>query len=200
MPRERDIEAFDKRAPGYDRGWLGQLHHDIAERTARIAAAGAPHARHVLDVGCGTGYLLGQLAVRLPGAAQLQGVDPAPAMVECARSRVADGARVHFQAGMAEDLPFRDGVFDLVVSTTSFDHWVDQRAGLAECRRVLVRDGCFVLADQFSPWLVPTLYGSRRGRARTAGRAGALLREVGFRSLEWYSLGLSLVRAVSATA
>jgi len=55
MPRERDIEAFDKRAPGYDRGWLGRLHHDICDRTARIAAAAAPNASHVLDVGCGTG-------------------------------------------------------------------------------------------------------------------------------------------------
>jgi len=73
MPRERDIEAFDKRAPGYDRGWLGRLHHDICDRTARIAAAAAPNASHVLDVGCGTGYLLGRLAFRLPGAAQLEG-------------------------------------------------------------------------------------------------------------------------------
>jgi SAM-dependent methyltransferase len=38
---------------------------------------------------------------------------------------------------LAERLPWPAATFDLVVSTTSFDHWTDQRAGLAECARVL---------------------------------------------------------------
>jgi ubiquinone/menaquinone biosynthesis C-methylase UbiE len=42
------------------------------------------------------------------------------------------------------------GSFDLVVSVTSFDHWSDQQAGLAECHRVLVPGGRLVLVDQFS--------------------------------------------------
>jgi len=42
----------------------------------------------------------------------------------------------------AERLPWPAATFDLVVSTTSFDHWADQRAGLAECARVLAPGGC----------------------------------------------------------
>ena len=51
---------------------------------------------------------------------------------------------------MAEQLPYRDGSFDLVVSVTSFDHWSGQLAGLRECHRVLVPGGHLVPADQFS--------------------------------------------------
>jgi hypothetical protein len=36
-PRYRDVAAFDERAAGYDQGWLGRLHHDIADQTAEIA-------------------------------------------------------------------------------------------------------------------------------------------------------------------
>jgi ubiquinone/menaquinone biosynthesis C-methylase UbiE len=51
-----------------------------------------------------------------------------------------------------------------VVSTTSFDHWRDQAAGLAECARVVGNGGTLVLAALFSPWPVPTLVGTRRGK------------------------------------
>ena len=71
-----------------------------------------------------------------------------------------------FQAGTAEHLPGPDGAFDLVVSTTSFDHWADQQAGLRECARVMAPGGCLVLVDQFSPLYLPTLIGSRRAARR----------------------------------
>ena len=76
---------------------------------------------------------------------------------------------------MAESLPYPDESFDLVVSTTSFDHWEDQGAGLAECARVLAPSGHFVLTDLFSMWLAPTMLLGHRDRARTKRRAGALL-------------------------
>jgi ubiquinone/menaquinone biosynthesis C-methylase UbiE len=200
MSKDRDIQAFDARARSYEEGWLGKLHHDIADRVVEIVLDGAPGASAVLDVGCGTGYLLRRLAARLPEATRLEGVDPAPTMVEVARASAGDDERLHFQPGVAEQLPFSDREFDLVISTTSFDHWADQRAGLAECRRVMTRGGRFVLADQFSALLAPTMLVGHRGRARTADATKVLLREVGFRGLKWHRLGLVLVKAVSATA
>ena len=73
--------------------------------------------------------------------------------------------------GTAEQLPWPAATFDLVVSTTSFDHWADQRAGLAQCARVLAPGGCLVLADLFSVLLLPTLLAGRRDKARTRRRA-----------------------------
>ena len=157
MPHYRDVQAFDERAPRYETGWRGKLHQDIVERTAAIALGCAPGARRVLDVGCGTGQLLRILAGGLPCDAVLEGIDPAPAMVEAAKSLASPSPPIRVQVGVAEHLPFSDAVFELVVSTTSFDHWEDQCAGLRECARVLAPGGCFILADQFSGWLAPTL-------------------------------------------
>ena len=135
MPRDRDVAAFAERADGYEEGWRGRLHHEISDRTAELALAQVPAPHRVLDVGSGTGYLLRQLAARAPDAVELVGVDAAAPMVRVAQEVTAD-PRVRFQPGTAERLPGPDGAFDLVVSTTSFDHWADQEAGLRECARV----------------------------------------------------------------
>jgi ubiquinone/menaquinone biosynthesis C-methylase UbiE len=127
MARDRDIAAFDERARGYEDGWLGRLHHEIADRTADLALACMPAPQRILDVGCGTGYLLGRLAGGVPAAAELVGIDAAPAMIEVASAGNSDD-RLRFSVGTAEQLRLPDGIFDLVVSTTSFDHWSDQRA------------------------------------------------------------------------
>ena len=95
-------------------------------------------------------------------------MDPAPAMVAVARDRAAD-ERLRFTEGTAERLPAADGHYDLVVAVTSFDHWADQAAGLAECARVLTPGGHLVLADQFS---LLTVADAVRGTAREGADAG----------------------------
>jgi ubiquinone/menaquinone biosynthesis C-methylase UbiE len=197
VTRDRDVAAFDARAPGYESGWRGRLHHQIADRTADLALTRVPAPQRVLDVGCGTGYLLRQLATRCPQAAELAGIDPAPGMIEAARAAASDD-RLRLRPGTAEDLPWAAGFFDLVVSSTSFDHWADQRAGLAECARVLAPGGWLVLTDQFSAWLVPTLIGSRRDKARTKRRAARLLTAAGFRDIGWHGVQTVLIRAATA--
>jgi ubiquinone/menaquinone biosynthesis C-methylase UbiE len=216
------VQAFSDRAASYEAGRLGQLHRDFADRAIRIALAVAPAPSRVLDVGSGTGYALRQLAAALPDATELTGVDAAPDMVRVAReANGADGAgggsegggisegggsfegggdeRVQFIEGTAEQLPLPDASVDLVISTTSFDHWADQRAGLAECARVLVPGGHLVLSDLFSVWLAPTLLGRRRGKARTRRRATALITGVGLRSPQWTRLAGPIVQTVTAT-
>jgi ubiquinone/menaquinone biosynthesis C-methylase UbiE len=198
MARDRDVAAFGERAQGYDEGWRGQLHHQIADRTADLARTCVPAPRRILDVGCGTGYLLGRLAARAPRAEVLAGIDAAPAMIEVARDAAADH-RLRFVAGTAERLPWPTATFDLVVSTTSFDHWADQRTGLAECSRVLAPGGCLVLADLFSVLLLPTLLAGRRGKTRTRRRAAHLLTAAGLHSPQWHRLFAVIIQAVTAT-
>jgi len=198
MARDRDVAAFGERAQRYDEDWRGRLHHQIADRTADLALTCVPAPRQILDVGCGTGYLLGQLAARAPQASVLAGIDPAPAMIEVARSMATNG-RLRFVVGTAERLPWPDQTFDLVVSTTSFDHWADQQAGLAQCARVLAPGGCLVLVDLFSMLLLPTLLAGRRGKARTKRRATRLLTAAGLHSPHWHGLYTAIIQAVTAT-
>jgi ubiquinone/menaquinone biosynthesis C-methylase UbiE len=181
VPHARDVQAFHDRAETYEDGWNGRMHHDIAVRTANIALTTDDVPRRVLDVGCGTGVFLRLLATRLPEAELLVGIDAAVGMIATARSRAND-PRLTFSEGVAENLPYPDKSFDLVVSTTSFDHWENQSRGLGECARVLASNGRLVLTDLLSPFFVPTLLVARKDRARTRHRAETL------RGMEWHSL------------
>jgi ubiquinone/menaquinone biosynthesis C-methylase UbiE len=174
------------------------MHADIAVRTADLALAASGTPPRVLDVGCGTGVLLRLLADRLPDAEELSGIDPAAGMIALARTNAND-PRVTLWSARAERLPFGDGSFDLVVSTTSFDHWGDQGAGLRECSRVLAPSGHLVLTDLFSRLLAPTLLLGGRDHARTRGRAETLLRAAGFRTMAWHRLYSLIIAAVVAT-
>jgi ubiquinone/menaquinone biosynthesis C-methylase UbiE len=198
VPPYRDVGAYDDRAAQYEQGWLGRLHHTISDRTAALATSTDAAPQRVLDVGCGTGYLLRTLARRYPEADQLSGIDAAPNMIETATS-LTDDARVSLAVGVAERLPFPDASIDLVVSSTSFDHWSDQYAGLRECARVLRPGGHLVLVDQCSRWLVPTLVGSRRGKARTPGRANRLLLRAGFERPRWHRVHAWIINAAVTT-
>ena len=184
---DRDVKAFDDRAATYESGRHGQLHKDISERVIVLALSRVPAPSRVLDVGSGTGYVLRQLAARLPHATEFTGVDAAPSMVEVASDSATD-KRLRFQQGMAERLPVADAAYDLIVSTTSFDHWTDQAAGLRECARALKPGGTLILTDQFSNLLWPTLLAGRRGKARTRARAARLITQAGLRPPEWRRL------------
>jgi ubiquinone/menaquinone biosynthesis C-methylase UbiE len=198
VPPYRDVAAFNDRAAGYDLGSRGRLHHQIANRTANLAVDTVATPHRVLDLGCGTGYLLRTLAGRYHDAEQLVGIDAAPEMVRTASASTHDD-RLTFAVGVAEQIGYPDDTFDLIVSTTSFDHWSDQRAGLSECARVLRPGGRLVLVDQFSWWLMPTMLTSRRGKARTRRRATRLLQSAGFRSPHWHRLYAVIINAVTAT-
>src|SRR5262245_36074405 len=73
-----------------------------------------PQGLRLLDVGCGAG----QIAIPAARAGILAtGLDIAPNWIEQARARAAaEGLNAHFDEGDAEDLPYPDASFDVVVS------------------------------------------------------------------------------------
>ena len=199
MPADRDVAAFDGRAATYEQGMLGRLHREIAKRTVDVILASGSEPVRILDIGCGTGYLLRVLADHCPLAQELAGIDPSPSMIRTAESLSADD-RLWFGSGIgAENLPFGEDAFDVITATTSFDHWSNQRAGLAECARVSTPIGRLIVVDQFSGWLLPTLVAGRRGEARTKASATRLLKSVGFASIRWQGLYTPLIKAVVAS-
>jgi ubiquinone/menaquinone biosynthesis C-methylase UbiE len=96
------------------------------------------HVRTALDVGCGTGFPLIELAERLGGGAHVHGIDPWPAALTRAASKIASRAtpNVMLHEGTASHLPFADATFDLIVSNLGLNNFDDRAAAVRECRRV----------------------------------------------------------------
>lgn len=73
-------------------------------------------------------------------------LEPSPAMLERARGHIErSGTRVQLVRGIAESLPFADGIFDRVLIDSAIDHLADPERSLAEMARVLRPDGRLVV-------------------------------------------------------
>ena len=103
-----------------------------------------------LDVATGTG----NAAFAIAGAVRsVVGLDVSEGMIAQAQSRAEheEVRNVEFRIGSAEEMPFPDGSFDLVVARHAPHHFLRVDRFLAEVRRVLRPGGRFVMADQVSP-------------------------------------------------
>ena len=104
----------------------------------------------VLDIGCGAG-VDSIIAAKLAGpSGSVTGIDLVPEMLARARenARLAGVDNVSFQESSAEQLPFPDNSFDVVISNGVFNLVVDKYKALSEVFRVLKPGGRFRLTDQ----------------------------------------------------
>ena len=133
--RDDDLEHFDRWALHYDRSWTRPIFfRPVYRKTVRLVTSLALKPRRVLDVGCGTGALCGYLASNSLRP-NWSGWYVSTEMIRMAEGSDPHGAQLRFLHGKAEELPFHDGSFDLVLSTVSFHHWRDRDRGLREIER-----------------------------------------------------------------
>jgi len=88
----------------------------------------------LLDVGCGTGL------TTEPWDCQRYGIDPAPLLIDRARQKDT----IEYKIAPAEELPYPDHFFDVVISVTAIQNFQDIKKGLEEIKRV--GKGKFVLS------------------------------------------------------
>ena len=121
-------------------------------RRAIVEAAEVEPGHNVLDVGCGTGTLVGMLAERVGPEGHVVGIDLSDAMLAVAR-RKHKAANVEFVKANAEDLPFEDETFDRVTISLAFHemNWEGRQNALTEMYRVLKPSGLVVVADMRKP-------------------------------------------------
>jgi SAM-dependent methyltransferase len=181
--------AYSVLTPVYDTA-LEVLGFGRSFKAAVAELAEVEPGEAVLDLGCGTGTLLQALVARQPGA-RFTGIDPDPHVLAVARRRLPGSTRVAVVEGYAQDLPFPDSAFDLVISTLIFHHLPDpvKIAALSEVRRVLAPLGRFLLVDFGAPptrtarvlLTIGSLFDGRENmRANLAGELPAMLAAAGF--------------------
>jgi len=120
---------------------------------ALVAAAGVGPGQHVLDVGCGTGYLSRLVARSVGPNGMVIGIDPSESMVRYGSQKTASIANCEFQVGATEALPFPGDHFDVVVSSLVLHHLPEdlRLRALEEMRRVLRPSGTLLVAEARNP-------------------------------------------------
>jgi ubiquinone/menaquinone biosynthesis C-methylase UbiE len=142
-----DLEQLKQRMRGT---WMAGDFGQIAQYSAKGAEefvnrlAISPGMR-VLDVACGTGNLAIPASRR---GAQVTGVDIAPNLLDQARQRAAgQGLSATFEEGDAEQLPYPDGQFDLVMSMFGAMFAPRPERVSSELARVCRQRGTMVMAN-----------------------------------------------------
>ena len=191
------LVSFAVGADLYDR-FMGRYSVPLAPGFADLASVDT--GQRVLDVGCGPGALTTELVRRL-GRDAVSAVDPSEPFVAAARERHPG---VDVQHAAAEELPFRDDVFDAALAQLVVHFMADPVAGLREMTRV-TRKGGVVAASVWDHaggqgplslyWRAAReLDAGVEGESRLAGAGegelGQLFREAGLHEIEETALSV----------
>lgn len=125
--------------------WASGDYDQIARSIQAVAdhvvrSVGIRAGERVLDIACGTGNTA--LMARARGAA-VTGLDLTPDLLTIARRRAGEAgyADIIWKEGDAENLPFPDGTFDVVVSSCGLMFAPNQQKVADEVARVTSRSG-----------------------------------------------------------
>ena len=106
----------------------------------------------LLDVGCGPGFPLLQLADRLGNGSTCYGIDPWPAAIKFLNSRIEyEGLKnVKTVLKSATEIPFEDHFFNMIVSNLGINNFDNPELVAQECRRVLHKDGILAITTNLA--------------------------------------------------
>ena len=120
-------------SPSYNElyGEEQKIKHDIIKANLNIR-----NDDLLLDVGCATGY---------PFDCEVVGIDPSMELLQQnQQSNDKDGYNIINKIlAKAENIPFKDNVFDKVISVTSMHNFYDFEKGVSEIKRVGKKDFAF---------------------------------------------------------
>lgn len=113
------------------------------------------HGQSVLDVACGTGVVARAARDVVGPGTRVVGVDLNPAMLEVAENARPD---LEWMLGDAEDLPFADAEFDVVLCQSALFFFADPGRAVAEMARVVTPGGVVAL-QTYAPLAEQPAYG-----------------------------------------
>ncbi|MPZ89557.1 MAG: methyltransferase domain-containing protein [Nitriliruptorales bacterium] len=174
--KDKQVVYHDWESDHYDDKWSISFDErciDYAVGRFRRAVPDVPRYDKVLEIGCGTGFFLLNLAqVGIVGEAHC--TDISPGMVAtCVENGRRLGIEVHGRVADAEALPYPNHAFDLAVGHAVVHHLPDLQTSFKELARVLRPGGRMVLAGE------PTRTGDRIAtQFKRAARIGVKLAAV----------------------
>jgi len=103
----------------------------------------------VLDIGCGCGFPLLELAQRLGKTCNIPGIDPWETALARVRLKIRQNgiSNVEVVNCTAEAMPFEDGSFTLIVSNNGLNNVSDPEPAFRECSRVAAPGAQLVLTQ-----------------------------------------------------
>ena len=136
---QKNIQVFEDAAEEYD-AWFDR-HRFAYESELQALKRFEPWGGKGLEIGVGSGRFASPLGVRF-------GVEPAKVMARLARNRGLEIIRAY-----AEELPFKEQVFDFILLVTVLCFLADPSGALREATRVLKPRGRIIIAtiDPDSP-------------------------------------------------
>lgn len=138
---------FDKLAANYDEGYKGSVSQKFYKLLMKEITLQS--GDKVLDVGCGTGTLLGYIAsaVDIEGC----GVDAEEKMIEVAREKHKN---IEFSVASCDKLPFDGQKFEAVIACMAYHHFNNKDGFAMEAARVLKPGGVLYIVDPLFPLLM----------------------------------------------
>lgn len=139
-----ETDVFKHSTPELYHRYMGPLLFEpyaklVAQRSALL------QPRRILETAAGTGIVTRAVNEAVPRA-EIVATDVNPAVLELAGSRMSS-ERVTFQPADAQDLPFAEGSFDLVICAFGVMFFPDKVRSGTEARRVLRSGGKYLLVS-----------------------------------------------------
>jgi ubiquinone/menaquinone biosynthesis C-methylase UbiE len=118
-----------------------------AYKTAMLEALEIKAGATVVDLGCGPGTDLGELAAAAGATGKVIGIDASTEMIEQAGERMAGLAEVDVRLGDIHELPIDDRSVDRARTDRVLQHVEEPGKALEEARRVLRPGGRLVMGE-----------------------------------------------------
>lgn len=99
----------------------------------------------ILDLGCGTGILEDRI-LKIKKDVIIFGCDFSYSMLRILKEK----RNIFSVCGCAQTLPFKNNLFDVVICFSSFPHFDDKKKTIEEIKRVLKKDGFFIISHLLS--------------------------------------------------
>ena len=102
---------------------------------------------HLIDMAAGTGDIANAFLSRIKNQGYVSCVDPNKLMIEQGRKKLKNLNNIQWHVSSAENLPFKDNMFDIYSVSFGVRNFSDTQKALREAHRVLKSGGRFICLE-----------------------------------------------------